>query len=197
MTLVIDKRDMAKARKSVSATVKALDVALMRAVNRVADSQRTAASKAIRDQVKLPAAYVNQNLKVTQRATRNRLEAVISGRKQPTRLARYGAKALPSRTGRPAGVSVHVHSRGGRKKMRKGFLLPLKDSGGYGVFVRTGPEGKRTRNARRDWSTVKHLYGPSVDQVFRGVREEARPQIRKALRSEFRRQLDYARSKES
>lgn len=197
MSLTIDKRDLKRARKAITATTKALDLALMRSVNRVADSQRTAASKAIRDQVKLPAAYVNKNLKVTQRATRNRLEAVISGRKQQTRLARYGAKALPRRSGRPGGVSVHVKTKGGRKKMRKGFLIPLKNSGDYGVFTRVRPEGKRKRGGSRDWSTVQHHYGPSVDQVFRGVREEARPQIRKALRTEFRRQLDYARQKES
>lgn len=66
----------------------------MRAINRVASKTRTAASKAIREDVRLPASYVNENLKVSQKASINNPEAVITARKRPTRLARYGAKQL-------------------------------------------------------------------------------------------------------
>ena len=199
MSLSIDKRQFAQARKFIQGTVKAAEKAQFRAVNRVASKFRTAASKAIRDQVRLPAAYVNDNLTVTQMATERNPEAVISGRKRPTRLARYGAKqmaraargaagdqlrGIPSGK-KQAGVSVAVSRKGGRKKMRGAFLLPLKNSGVMGVFVRTG-------SARGD---IEHLYGPSVDQVFRGVRRELKPEISKELVKEYRAQLNYAMQK--
>jgi hypothetical protein len=201
MSLSIDKRQFSQARKFVQGTIKAAEKAQFRAVNRVTSKFRTAASKAIRGQVRLPAAYVNENLTITQKATEQRPEAVISGRKRPTRLARYGAKQLARAASgargdqlrgiasgkKQAGVSVSVSRRSSRKKMRGAFLLPLKNSGVMGVFVRTG-------SGRGD---IEHLYGPSVDQVFRGVRRELKPEISKELAKEYRAQLNYAMQKEA
>lgn len=201
MSLSIDKRQFAQARKFIQGTVRAAEKAQFRSVNRVTSKFRTAASKAIREQVRLPAAYVNKNLTITQKATKENPEAMISGRKRPTRLARYGAKQL-ARTARAAtgdklrgisagkkqaGVSVAVSRSGGRKKMRGAFLLPLKSAGVMGVFVRTGPGEK----------DIKHLYGPSVDQMFRGVRQDLKPKVGKELAREYRAQLNYAISKEA
>lgn len=201
MSYRIDARQITRATGFLRGTVRAVEKAQMRAVNRVASKTRTAASKAIRQQVRLPASYVNQNLTVTRKATINQPEAVISGRKRPTRLARYGAKQMtkaakgaagdmtrgiaPGR--KQAGVSVAVKKGGSRKKMRKAFLIPLQGSGEMGVFVRTGP-GKKD---------IRHLYGPSVDQVFRGIRTELQPEIRRNLVSEYKAQLAYALRQES
>ncbi|MFP3979167.1 phage tail protein [Marinobacter sp. KMM 10035] len=201
MSLTIDKSQFQQARKFIQATVRAAEKAQFRAVNRVASKFRTSASKTIRDQVRLPAAYVNDNLKVSQKATQNNPVAIISGRKRPTRLARYGAKQLArsakAATGdqlrgistgkKQAGVSVAVSRKGSRKKMRKAFLLPLRNAGVMGVFVRTG-------SGQKD---IEHLYGPSVDQVFRGLREKLKPDISKELVKEYRAQLNYAIQKEA
>ncbi|MDY6797676.1 MAG: phage tail protein [Pseudomonadota bacterium] len=199
MTFRINSKELSQAKKRVNATVRAIEIAQYRTVNRVASKNRTAASKHIRQQVRLPASYVNENLTVTQKATRQNPLAVISGRKRPTRLARYGAKQL-TRAARSAGgdtlrkipsgrkqagVSVHVRRNGSRRKHPKAFLLPLNTNGHLGMFIRFGP-GKRD---------IKHMYGPSVDQVFRDVREEIRPKIRRDLAAEYRRQLNYALSK--
>lgn len=200
MSLTIDNRQFGQARKFVKGTLRAAEKAQFRAVNRVASKFRTAASKAVRGQVRLPASYVNDNLKVRKKATQNNPEAVISGRKRPTRLARYGAKQLArsakgaagdqsrgiSAGKKQAGVSVAVSRSSGRKKMRKAFLLPLRGTGTMGVFVRTGPGDK----------DIKHLYGPSVDQVFRDVRTELKPQIGKELAKEYQAQLNHAIQKE-
>lgn len=201
MSLTIDKRQVSLARKFIRGTINAAEKAQFRAVNRVASKFRTASSKAIRDQVRLPASYVNENLTINQKATERNPTAVISGRKRPTRLARYGAKQLARAAGsargdrlrgipsgkKQAGVSVSVSRQGGRKKMRGAFLLPLKNAGVMGVFVRTG-SGKKD---------IEHLYGPSVDQVFRGVRDELKPEISKDLVKEYRAQLRYAIQKEA
>lgn len=199
MTFRINSRDIGKAAKRVEATVNAIEVAQYRAVNRVASKNRTAASKAIRNQIRLPASYVNENLTITKKATLRDPEAVISGRTRPTRLARYGTKQLTRvarvakgdrlrgipRGRKQAGVSVHVRRNESRRKHKKAFLLPLKTNGQLGVFIRFGPGSK----------DIKHMYGPSVDQVFRDVREEIRPQIHRDLVTEYRRQLNHALSR--
>lgn len=200
MTLKINAGEIRQAKKRVDATVRAIEIARYRAVNRVASKNRTAASKNIRQQVRLPAAYVNQNLTITQKATLRNPEAVISGRKRPTRLARYGAKQL-TRSARgadgsalrgipagrkQAGVSVHVRRNEGRRKYPKAFLLPLRTNGQVGMFIRYGSGEK----------DIKHMYGPSVDQVFRDVREQIRPRIRRDLATEYRRQLQHELSKD-
>lgn len=196
MSYSINAKDITKATGFLRGAVRAVEKAQMRAINRTASKTRTAASKAIRQDIKLPASYVNENLKVSRKASINNPEAVITGRKRPTRLARYGAKQMsrvakqasgdPSRgiaSGRKqAGVSVAVKKGGSRKKMRKAFLIPLKGSNAMGVFVRTG-SGKKD---------IKHLYGPSVDQVFRAVRTDLKPQIRRELVTEYERQLANA-----
>ncbi len=196
MSYSINGKDIVKATQFLRGAVRAVEKAQMRAVNRVASKTRTAGSKAIRKEVKLPASYVNQNLKVTRKASTSQPVAVITGRKRPTRLARYGAKQM-SRSSKSAegdasrgiasgrkqaGVSVAVKKSGGRKKMRKAFLIPLKSAGTVGVFVRTG-KGKKG---------IKHLYGPSVDQVFRAVRRDLKPEIRRNLVTEYERQLSNA-----
>ncbi|WP_435102356.1 phage tail protein [Arhodomonas sp. AD133] len=166
------------------------------AINDTARRMRTAGSKAIREQVNLKAKYVNDRLRITEKATDDSPFAIISGRRRETRLDRYGAKQLtrkakhPSRSeGDPlrgipagkkaAGISVKVKRGGPRKKMRGAFFIPLKDSGGLGVATRTG----KGKNAYE----VEH--GPSVHQVWRDVREDLAPEAEERLNSEFQRQL--------
>jgi len=196
----MNNRDRGEAARLLRGLARAVKKAQMRAINRVASKTRTAASKAIREDVRLPASYVNENLKVSQKASINNPEAVITARKRPTRLARYGAKQLaraaknasgdPSRgigAGRKqAGVSVGVKKGSGRRKKRNAFLMPLKNSGKMGVFVRIG-------RAKKD---IKHLYGPSVDQVFREVRRDLKPEIPRNLAIEYERQLENAMREE-
>ena len=106
--------------------------------------------------------------------------AIITGRRRPTTLASYGAKKLLN--GKKPGVSVKVSRQGPRKVLKKAFLLTLKagaEAGSaQGVFMRVG--GK-----------LKHLYGPSVDQLFRRIKDEISPQIVMDLSDAFFKQLDY------
>lgn len=197
MSTVIDTRQLKRASKLVKGTVTALEKAEYRTVNRVASKTRTAGSKEIRSRVNLKAAYVNQHLRLFKKATPGNPRAVITARKRPTRLARYGAKqitraakgaagdssrAIPAGK-KQGGVSVQVSKGSGRRRMPKAFLVPLKTNGLTGVFIRTGTN-------RGD---IKHLYGPSVDQVFRSVRDDLKPTIRKEIVKEFKAQMNYAR----
>lgn len=153
----------------------ATQLALVRGLNRAAAKVKTASSKLIRQEVRLPAKYVNDNMTV-RKATRSNPEARIQARMRATRLARFGAKQAmrraPNAKGDPlrgipagkkqGGVRVAVNRSSSPRKAPGFFLIPLRNAGVMGVFKRTGP-------GRRD---IEHLYGRSVDQVFRTVRDE-------------------------
>lgn len=196
----IDDKAIRQADRQLRGVRKAIDDASYRAVNAAARKARTSASREIRDQLRLKAGYVNENLTVAKRATRQKPEAEVAGRSRPTRLARYGAKQLTRKakthasgdeirgisTGRKqAGVSVGVKKGGSRSKMRGAFQLPLLNSGVMGVFVRTGPGEK----------DIKHLYGPSVNQALETVFPEITPDAADELKRQYERQLSYELSK--
>lgn len=147
-----------------------------RALNRAAERGRTAAKREIVAQVSLKASYVLDRLSI-RKASAGDPVAVIATTVRGISLINYGARQLTRAAKRAkgdalrgisagrkqAGVSVAVGSRG-RRKMPGAFMVPRlagKVSGGndMGVFIRVG-------SGRKD---IKHLYGPSVDQVFRGV----------------------------
>lgn len=199
--LKIDAIGLKEIRRTLDALAKGQATAQQRAVNYAARKARTEASRRIRAQINLPANYLNQNkrLYVSRWATRDKIEAVITARQRPTRLARYGGRQLtrsaPGALGDPLrgigagraqhGVSVRVKTGGKLRRIRRAFLLPLRqgkmpgDKSLMGMFVRTGKSRK----------AIRHLYGPSVDQVFRRVRGELRPQILQDLEYEYSRQL--------
>lgn len=77
-----------------------------------------------------------------------------------------------------AGVSVDVN-RKGAKTITSAFTLPLKNNNGFGVFQR--PKGG---------GDAKHLYGPSVYQVFRRYITTNEQAIADTLRDEFVGRLD-------
>jgi hypothetical protein len=169
-------------------------VARMRAVNDAAKKLRNGAAKEIRGDINLPAKYINDRLVLSRQATEQDTTAIVTGRARQTRLMRYGGKQITKpvkkqkRGMKPrkykgdalrgipagkkhAGVSVKVKKSGSVKKSSKSFLIPLKSApkdpedqvgligGRYaGIFKRIAP-GK-------GWDKVKHLYGPSVLQLF-------------------------------
>ncbi|WP_017941710.1 phage tail protein [Thioalkalivibrio sp. ALE6] len=193
MSYQIDASQIGNSRKFLRGMKRAALNAQYRAVNRVASKTRTKASKGIREDVRLKAGYVNQNLKVVKKARRDDPQAVIRARQRPTRLARFGAKQLTRRApnalgdasrgigaGRKAaGVAVNVGRTTGRSKMPGAFLMPLRNAGVMGVFVRNG-------------NRLQHLYGPSVDQLFRRLRGEIHDDVSADLAAEYERQLSFA-----
>ena len=75
-----------------------------------------------------------------------------------------------------AGISVDVN-RKGAKTITSAFTMPLKNGNGEGVF-------------RREGGKLKHLYGPSVYQVFRRYISTNEQAIADTLRDEFIGRLD-------
>jgi hypothetical protein len=191
--------DLVQAAGGLRKTVEASRRAAYRAANAVLGKVETQARRDIAAQVNLPQSYI-RDLTRTTKAGPNQPAAYIRMRIRAVRLARFDARQItavaPRAKGDPrrgippgrkrAGVSVKVGRKGGRKSMRGAFLLPLRAGGsdggnGMGVFVRTG-KGPRG---------IKHLYGPSPDQLFRRWRAEAAPDIRAMLVKAYASQLRY------
>lgn len=152
-----------------------LGIAAVRAVNEVTDRVYDTARKRMNAGINLTDQYLRDNMQVIHADDPARPRAVIRARFRATTLGRYDARQLVQPAKRPdrakgdslrgippglkqAGVSVEV-ARGARKPVlgTRAFLVPLKNGNGMGVFVREGA-GKKN---------IRHLYAPSVYQLFR------------------------------
>lgn len=147
-----------------------------RALNKAAEKGRAAAKREIVAQVSLKASYVLDRLSL-RKASAARPVAVIATAMRGISLANYSPRQLTRAAKRgkgdamrgiaagrkQGGVSVSVGVRG-RRQMAGAFMVPRRagtasGGNGMGIFIRVG-------TGRKD---IKHLYGPSVDQVFSGV----------------------------
>lgn len=184
---------------------------IYRAINAVAAKTLTRSRRLIVDQVNLGHAYVRERMSL-RRANPGQLSATISARTRSTRLATYGARQVTKKAPKPVkgsrrfgvqsgsgdsmrgipkgsvphGIRVGVKRGGARKRMPGAFFMPLlagkvAAGNGMGVFIRTG-SGKKD---------IKHLYGPSVDQLFNGVIRDIEDDVQDELNAAVLRQARY------
>jgi len=158
-------------------------------INTTARRMRTRSSRLIREEVAFPARYLdnksNGRLQVSRQATESRLEAAITGRFDPTSLARFvrGSKQHGRKNPR-----LQV-SPGSSSQIGGSFIMNLRN-GNQGLAIRLKP-GETIRNKRRMTSISRRdpnlylLYGPSVDQVFRSVSGDVAPEAADFLEREF------------
>ncbi len=173
----------------IAAIPDAIRTAAMRAVNKTRDRTRTRAGREMRMQVNFPARYLSgadARLQSTS-ATRETLEARITGRRRATSLARF---ARGGRKGK--GVRVEVKP-GAARFMKRSFLIRLRGGGegNTGLAIRTS--GGKPSAAYKPVRIGEGLYllaGPSVDQVFRTVADDLTPDAEDYLEAEFLRLLD-------
>lgn len=171
------------------------DVATKAAVLAINDTTERVALPQIRNQINAEVAYPTGYLKeprrlgISRRANPRSLEAAITARDRPTSLARFAAGQTPENT-RKGGVRVEV-KKGSRRLLKKAFLVSLKN-GNRGLAVRLKP-GEQLENKRdpavRLADNVYLLYGPSVDQVFKGVASSKQDIISASLSKQFLRQF--------
>jgi len=132
-----------------------------------------------------------QLTKNAKRAKGDPLRGIGSGRKQ-------------------AGVAVSVTRGGSSKAMRGAFMIPLRrgetgGGNGMGVFIRTG--GARNNRSlvevgatfkkrasspgKVESGDLRHLYGPSVDDVLSGVIRDIEDDVQGELEAALIRQARY------
>lgn len=158
--------------------------ALRIAINKCAPKIKTAASKAIRTQVRLSAAYVGDRLTV-RKASRTRLSGAISTPSRGLLLSRFSTDPLVAgeKVGwiRPplvpvGGIKVKVKPDGGAKgaplvwvpplaRPNKPFYIVLNGGKNVGIAARLG----------RGRKGIKVFSGPSLSQVFNDVRNDVMP----------------------
>lgn len=160
------------------------------AINDTVDREgMTLIKRDMRDQVNFPSGYLESSrLRVSRRAKPRMLEAVIRGRDRATSLARFASGQTPKNT-RGQGVRVSVQP-GRNRVMKKAFLVKLRNDN-MGLAVRLKP-GETLRNSSRAvplGENVYLLYGPSVDQVMRGVVDDRSDDILNIVSSKFIRQF--------
>jgi hypothetical protein len=152
---------------------------------------------AMKQQVAFPGGYLEdvEKFGVTQKASPTRLEAKITARARPTSLARFA-------TGGTVGVEgLSVRVKAGRTvRLRRAFTVRLRagtmlDGENFNLGLAVRVPGGAFRN-KKDTSRMVHLakdvfllYGPSVDQVFRGVSTTETPAVLDQIETEFFRQF--------
>ena len=172
--------------------------ALRIAINKTAPKVKTAASRAIREQVSLKAAYVNDRL-TFKRATRADLAGAIRTPSRGLLLSRFSTepnvanesiswiKPPPAPFG---GHYVKIKPGGPAKKVGRGtdskpFYIVLKNSRALGIARRTAA-GK-----------IDVLHGPSLSQVFDGVRGDVLPAAGVELQAQLLDAMRYLLVKKS
>ena len=170
-----------------------IERAAYRAINFTADRTRTDSADLIRKQVNFPASYLNPSqgrLKVASKAGPGDLQAMIIGRHRATSLARFVTSGTPGKMG----VTVAVKP-GKTEEMAKAFIMTLRagtnidtaQNLGLAIRVERGKTPDKAYKPVRIADGLFLLYGPSVDQVFRTVREDVSPDAEKTLEKEFNR----------
>lgn len=156
--------------------------ALRIAANKAAAKTRTLASRTIREQLRLKAGYVGEQLAL-RRATRANLSAVISSRKFGILMSRYHVNATIAEEGKEwdsaprapiSGIRVKVKPSGASIVFKGDdettglpFYMVLKNSNRLGIAAR-----RKTPTALG--SKIKVFHGPSVSQAFNSVRDDIR-----------------------
>jgi hypothetical protein len=158
------------------------------AINKSALKVKTLASREIRKQVRLSAAYVSLRLAVT-KATRNRLSGAIKTPSRGVLLSRFSTDAVIALDGGGWTHPPPIPTRGIRIKIKpdgkttgapgvgtnKPFYIVLNKGQNVGIAARTGTDRKG----------IKVFSGPSLSQVFNTVRGDVLP----AASSEYQAQL--------
>lgn len=157
-------------------------------------------------EVSFPTAYIDQDrLFFKKPATNSDLTAVIEARQRPTSLARFASGGAIGQRG--GAITVRVKKSGGGRAFNtkpggaQAFLVRLRrgralteDRFNVGLAVRL-PEGQSltgrySGNTAEIFPNVFLLYGPSVEQVFRGVASDLSDDIGALVETEFYRQFD-------
>ncbi|MGE3907968.1 MAG: phage tail protein [Chloroflexota bacterium] len=173
------------------------------AINSTLKRSKPKAVRAVRAQVALPRAYVDERMREIP-ATKDKLEGRLGTPKRGLLLSRFDftERMLTRRRKRTvkgrgrkgdsykarAGIRVKVKATSGKKLMPGAFLIRLRRGKELGTDVgiairRRGAKGRGNYKVR---------YGPSLSQVYSGVKDDLAP----AAKQEFERTFRYLLTRE-
>lgn len=179
------------------------DKATVRALNRTAETVRSATSREIRKVYKIKASAVRAATKLKRASLKSRIltaEVKISGRR--ISLIEFSARAVNPwnlkgrrhrRTG--GGVSVQVKVAGGRKVVKSAFIATTK-TGYRGVFIREGVAGAPRKTGgqyRGQGEAIVNLRSISLPSAFvsKAVNEALRSIAIQTFNDRFQHELQF------
>lgn len=174
--------------------------AAVAAVNKASDRARTAGKRGILEQINFPARYLDPSegrLVVRQKASKTNLEARVSARTRATSLARF-ARGNPT-PGDRRPIAVQVSAGGATRTMNRAFVIRLragtaaldtKSNLGLAIRTQNGEPPRGAYKPKRLGENLWLLYGPSVSQVWKSVRDDVSPETADFLEKEFLRLMD-------
>lgn len=164
------------------------------AINKSAPRVRTKASRAIRDQVRLQASYVNERLTI-RRATRAKLSGAISTPSRGLLMTKFSTDTaisgdkvswLVAPDEPKQGIRVKVKPKGSASifKGAEGKNLPAMEGKPFYLVLKNS---RQLGIARRLVGSKKvHVFhGPSLSQVFNKVRDQVLPEASEIYETEM------------
>jgi hypothetical protein len=143
--------------KNLTAALDALGrrgpIALARAINRTAASERTAMARAVAADMGLTVSTAREAIRVD-KASATTQAARVTARGKRIPLIEFKARGPEPSRGRGRGVTYQ--GQGGRKTIPSAFLATVGTGRHRGVFLRRG----------RARLPIRELYGPSIAHVF-------------------------------
>lgn len=160
MQIMMDRTAVREIEQTLAHIRNGSNRAMASAINHTLGVTRTEASREIRNQVKLKAAYVNERLRL-QRASIAKPQGRITTPTRGILLSRYDNRQYAN-----GDIGVQVKPTGGKKRMPNAFYITFAN-GVKAIAIRTmsGPGLGRSEG-------IKVLYGPSVSQVFTDVKDD-------------------------
>lgn len=173
--------------------------ALSRALNKTASKAKTIASRAIRNQINLSAAYVRENLKgpasgFAYKATVNKLTARLSASKRGVLLYQFSTNSVAA-TGRPP-EQIKVRVKPGRSvAILSAFWVRTKGSNKLTPAVRNSVLLQLNMTSTTDSGSFTVLHGPSLSQVFSTVKDDIGGDMNQTLTDNFAHEMEWLLTK--
>lgn len=208
MSVQVQLRGFDELRQFVRGIPERVDEASSVAINDTLKFGQAESSRRIRKEIAFSASYIgsaenpSSRLAVSRKASPQRLEGAITGRARATSLARFKTGEKKGRNGKKGYVRVKVKAGGAARSIPGAFTIKLRrgnaaydpGNGNEGIAVRLKdgelPEGLNKKKMVQIEGSLYLLYGPSVDQIFRKVREDVAPILADKVGDNFVRQYD-------
>ena len=152
------KVDTAEVDRLLKGLGRASDRIITRALNRTANSVKTAGVRAIAKDLRVPQKSVRAAVRV-EKATFNKRQAAVEATGERLPLMAFGARQTKR--------GVTYKAQQGRSLVRGAFIQTMP-SGHEGVFARTGRKKRMTKGNYKGQlrETIRELYGVSIPYVM-------------------------------
>lgn len=186
LTVEINQVQLAEVQALLSYIKNGTSIAMARALNKTASKARTESSKAIRQQIRFTASYLNErdtegrrrlsgpSDAFEYRANKTSLVARVVARRRGTRLDRFHVSGYePIRSGwPPAPIIVQVKQSGWRAVLQNVFWVQAKNSGGYLIAMKNAAALAAGKTKLTGNKSYQVLHTSSVHDALENVKDQ-------------------------